>query len=134
MERLKHAGAINGLCLAWRRQSLVNLLPYEDFRADKLIHALREAHEHFAGGDHAVETFWYGFEGVHLLATFRAECMLVILHTSAADVEFLASVSATFLSDAQLLIEATLHPSEQEADGGATQVLGSNEANATPGA
>jgi hypothetical protein len=132
LERLKHAGSTNGLCLAWRRQVLINLLPYEDFRAEKLIHALRDAREHFAGGGRNVETFWYGFEGVHLLATFRGDCLLVVLHTTAAEVEFLASASTTFLNDAQLLVDAMLNPPATGADEQATQRLRFTESEATP--
>ena len=127
LERLKHAGAINGLCLAWHRQVLINLLPYEDFRAEKLIHALRDARDHFASGGHEVETFWFGFEGVHLLATQHADCMLVMLHTVAAEVEFLAGASATFLADTQLLVDATLNPTDSSAENDATQLLGAME-------
>ena len=123
LERLKHAGAVNGICLAWRRQTLASLLPYEDFRTEKLIHAVREAREHFATGGHNVETFWFGFEGVHLLATFRGDCLLIVLHSAAADVEFLASVSMTFLNDTQLLVDATLNPSGTEHEGVETQQL-----------
>ena len=64
LERLKHAGAVNGLCLSWRRQVLVSLLPFEEFRAERLVHAMQEAREHFGKGGHDVETFWFGFEGL----------------------------------------------------------------------
>ena len=93
LERLKHAGAVNGICLAWRRQVLINLLPYEDFRADKLMHALHDAHEHFAGGGHEVQTFWFGFEGVHLLALRRGDCSLIVLHARAFEADFIAGAA-----------------------------------------
>ena len=70
IERLKHAGAVNGLCLGWRRQVLVNLLPFGEFRAERVLHMLIDAREHFTGGGRAVETLWFGYEGVHLLAMF----------------------------------------------------------------
>ncbi len=111
LERLKHAGSVNGLCLAWRRQVLINLLPFEKYRAERLVHALQEAREHFAKGGHDVETFWFGFEGVYVLACFNADCALAVLHTRPVEGDFLAKAGATFLADAQLLIDATLNSS-----------------------
>lgn len=123
MERLKHAGAVNGLCLSWRRQVLVSLLPFEEFRAEQLAHTLQEAREHFARGGHEVETFWFGFEGVHVLACFRGECSLAVLHSRAVDVDFLARAAAVFLNDTQLLIDATLNQSGADAGAPDTQRL-----------
>ncbi len=121
IERLKHAGAVNGLCLGWRRQVLVNLLPFGDFRAERVLHTLIDAREHFTGGGRAVETVWFGFEGVHLLAVFQGDCTLVILHSRASDVDFLSHAGLTFISDGHLLINAALNPSVE--DGEDTQPL-----------
>lgn len=126
MERLKHGGAINGLCLGWRRQVLVNLLPYEDHRADRLMHDLHDARQHFADGGREIQSFWFGFEGVHALALFMADCTLLILHTRTADVDFLAKVGLAFLQDSQLLVDAVLNPSDAGLDGNDTQELHSD--------
>jgi hypothetical protein len=123
LERLKHGGAVNGLCLGWRRQVLVNLLPYEDHRADRLIHDLHAAHQHFADGGRDVQSFWFGYEGVHALALFSADCTLVILHSRTADVDFLAQVGLAFLQDSQLLVDAVLNPSETAGSETDTQEL-----------
>lgn len=123
LERLKHAGAVNGLCLSWRRQVLISLLPFEEFRAESLVHALQEAREHFARGDHEVETLWFGYEGVHVLGCFRGECALAILHSRAVDVDFLARAAAVFLADTQLLVDASLNPSGSDASTAETQRL-----------
>ena len=111
IERLKHAGAVNGICLGWRRQVLVNLLPFGEFRAERVLHMLADAREHFTGGGRTVETLWFGYEGVHLLAVFDGDCTLVILHSRASDVDFLAHAGTTFLSDGHVLINAALNPS-----------------------
>lgn len=123
LERLKHAGAVNGICLAWRRQVLVNLLPFENFRAEGLVHALHEAHEHYASGGHEVNTFWFGYDGVHLLGKFHGECTLAVLHSRAVDVDFLAKAMNIFLSDTQLLVDAALNPSGSDAVADETQRL-----------
>lgn len=113
LERLKHAGSINGILLGWRRQVLINLLPFEDFRAERALHALLDAGGHFSsGGDRAVQTFWFGFEGVFALALFHGETTLLILHTQAAEVDFLRSAAGTFLDDTQLLVQAVLNPQD----------------------
>ncbi len=122
LERLKHAGAVNGLCLGWRRQVLVNLLPYEEFRAERVLHMLLDAHDHFKGGGRKVESLWFGYEGVHLLAIFHGECVLIVLHSRASDVDFLNRAGMTFLEDGQLLVNAALNPSGG-ADGVETQQL-----------
>ena len=123
LERMKHAGAVNGICLAWRRQVLVNLLPYEDFRAEKLVHAVRDAHEHFAGGGREVKTFWFGFEGVHVLALKRQDALLLVLHSRAVEADFIASAAEVLLDDCQLLIDAALNPSGSNAETHETQRL-----------
>lgn len=115
LERLKNAGAVNGICLAWRRQVLVNLMPYEDFRAEAFVHAVHDAHDHFAGGGREVKTFWFGFEGVHVLALRRGESSLLILHSRAVEADFIASVAEVLLDDCQLLIDAALNPSGSNA-------------------
>lgn len=123
MERLKHSGAINGLCLGWRRQVLVNLLPYEDHRADRLMHDLHDARQHFADGGREIRSFWFGYEGVHALAVFMADCTLVMLHSRTADVDFLAQVGLAFLQDSQLLVDAVLNPSGAGINANDTQEL-----------
>ncbi|MDB6139685.1 MAG: hypothetical protein JWO94_2757 [Verrucomicrobiaceae bacterium] len=123
LERLKHAGSVNGICLAWRRQVVVNLLPYEDFRAENLVHAVHDAHEHFAGGGREVKTFWFGFEGVHVLALRRGECSLIILHSRAVEADFMANAAEVLLDDCQLLIDAALNPSGSNMETGETQRL-----------
>lgn len=122
IERLKHAGAVNGICLGWRRQVLVNLLPFGEFRAERVLHMLIDAREHFKGGGRTVETLWFGYEGVHLLAVFEGECALVILHSRASDVDFLTHAGLTFLSDGQILINAALNP-PASGDGDDTQPI-----------
>ncbi|MDB6117381.1 MAG: hypothetical protein JWO08_1162 [Verrucomicrobiaceae bacterium] len=123
LERLKHAGSVNGICLAWRRQVLVNLLPYEDFRAENLVHAVHDAHEHFAGGGREVKTFWFGFEGVHVLALRRGECSLVVLHSRAVEADFMARAAEVLLDDCQLLVDAALNPSGSNSETNETQKL-----------
>jgi hypothetical protein len=130
LERLKHAGSINGLLLGWRRQVLINLLPYEDFRAERALNMLLDAGGHFAsGGDREMKSFWFGFEGVFALALFHGETTLLILHTQAAEVDFLRSAASTFLDDTQLLVDAVLNP--QDAGNEDTQPLTESAANLT---
>lgn len=121
IERLKHAGAVNGICLGWRRQVLVNLLPFGEFRAERVLHTVIDAREHFTGGGRDVETLWFGYEGVHVLAITRGECTLIILHSRASDVDFLARAGLTFLSDGHVLINAALNPVAD--DGADTQPI-----------
>lgn len=123
LERLRHAGLINGMALAWKRQPLCLLMPYENFRAEKLINTLHDARDHFAAGGRQVSTLWFGYDGVQVLATFREEMLLVMLHVKTEEVDFLSKVSATFLSDAQLLIEASLNPSGSNDTAGETTLL-----------
>jgi hypothetical protein len=110
LERLKHCGLVNGIALAWRKQPLCLLMPYESFRCEKMLNALHDARDHFAAGGHAVDTLWFGYADVHVLAVFREDTVLVILHTLAAEVDFLTRVANTCLSDTQLLVEASLRP------------------------
>lgn len=122
LERLKHAGAVNGILLGWRRQVLLNLLPNEDFRAERLLQTVHDAQNHFAsGGDRLVNTFWFGYDTCHALVVFRKECTLVILHTRAEEGDFLRRSAQTFLDDTQLLIESILNPSVE--DGKSTQLI-----------
>lgn len=123
LERLKHAGAVNGLCLGWRRQVLMNLLPYEEFRSERVLHMLLDTRDHFKGGGRSVESLWFGYEGVHLLTLFHDECALIMLHSRASDVDFLAKAGMTFLQDSQLLVNAALNPSGTDADADDTQPL-----------
>jgi hypothetical protein len=130
LERLKHAGLINGIALAWKRQPLCLLLPYESFRAEKLINTLHDAREHFTAGGRTVDTLWFGYDGVQVLATFREDTLLVLLHAKTEEVDFLSKVSSTFLSDAQLLIEASLNPSGSNDSAGETTLLKGSAPNA----
>lgn len=126
LERLKNGGAVNGILLGWRRQVLLNLLPFEEFRAEKLLQSAHDAQDHFAsGGDRLVQTFWFGYDICHALVVFRGECVLVILHTRAEEADFLRRAAQTFLEDSQLLIDALLNPSPL--DGGETQLLTEDE-------
>jgi len=116
LERLKHAGSVNGLLLCWRRQILINLLPFEEFRAERILQVVHDARAHFAsGGDRDVTTFWFGYEGVFVLALFHGECLLITLHTHAAEVDFLRRAGLTFLEDTQLLVQTLLQPSPDDA-------------------
>jgi hypothetical protein len=115
MERLKHAGAVNGLCLAWRRQVLVNLMPFEDFRIEQVIQTLNDSRDHFQGsGTRAIDSIWMGFLDVHVLAVFAGDISVIILHTRQEESDYLTGVVKTFLNDAQLLIAAALSPTNQE--------------------
>jgi len=126
LERLKHAGSVNGMLLCWRRQILINLLPFEEFRSERLLQAVHDARAHFAsGGDRDVATFWFGYEGVFVLALFQGEHLLITLHTHASEVDFLRRVGLTFLDDTQLLVQALLQPSpDDETSRDETQPLG----------
>jgi hypothetical protein len=115
LERLKHAGSVNGLLLCWRRQILINLLPCEEFRAERILQTVHDARAHFAsGGDRNVTTFWFGYEGVFVLALFQGECLLITLHTNAPEVDFLRRAGLTFLEDCQLLVQALIQPSPND--------------------
>lgn len=127
LERLKHSGAINGLCLGWRRQVLVNLLPYQDFRAERALHMIADARDHYnRNGTREVGCLWFGYEGVHLLAVFVEECTLILLHSRSSDVDFLARAGATFLADAHTLVTAALNPSGSDGDQADTRKLHSD--------
>lgn len=122
LERLKNGGAVNGILLGWRRQVLLNLLPYETFRADKLLQTLHDARDHFgSGGDRLVQTFWFGYDTCHVLAVFRGDCLLVILHARAEEGDFLRRAGQTFLEDSQLLMDALLNPSQESGDDAKSQ-------------
>src|SRR6476619_3786781 len=100
LERLKHAGAVNGLCLAWRRQILVSLMPYEDFRVEQLVHTLNDARDHFqSNGGRIVESFWIAYLDVHVLAVFKDDCTLVGMHIRPEEADFLAGAAKSFLND-----------------------------------
>ncbi|MDZ4287212.1 MAG: hypothetical protein U0984_04600 [Prosthecobacter sp.] len=117
-ERLKNAGAVNGLLLAWRRQVLINLLPFEEFRAERLLQEIHDARDHFAsGGDRDIKTLWFGYDTVHVLVVFWQQTTLVILHTRAEEADFLHRTAQTCLEDAQLLIDSLLNPSGESAAG-----------------
>ena len=125
LERLTHAGSLNGICLAWRRQVLVNMLPYEDFRAENLVHAVHEAHDHFTTGGHEVKTFWFGYEGVHVLAQRRGDCTLIVLHSRAVEADFIASACEVLLEDCALLIDASLNATGSSVPADETQKISS---------
>jgi hypothetical protein len=109
LERLKNAGAVNGLMLGWRRQVIVNLLPYEEFRAQRLLDAVHDARDHFAsGGDRTIQTFWFGYDTVHILVALWRETMVVMLHARAEEADFLRGAVQTFLEDTQLVVESLL--------------------------
>lgn len=110
LERLKHGGAVNGLLLGWRRQVLLNLLPYEEFHAERLLQTLHDARDHFGSGDDRnVQTFWFGYDVCHVLVSYRNDCTLVVLHTRAEEADFLKRAAETFLEDSQLLLDSLLH-------------------------
>jgi hypothetical protein len=114
LERLKHAGSINGLCLAWRRQVLVSLMPYEDFRVEQVIQILNDSRDHFqSAGGRLVDTLWMGYMDVHMLAVFADDVTLMALHTRPDESDFITGVLKTFLNDAQLVIGAALNPDNQ---------------------
>jgi len=114
LERLRNGGAVNGIVLGWRRHLLINALPFEEFRAEKLLQAVHDMQDHFgSGGDRLTHTFWFGFETCHALVVYRGECTLVILHTRAEEGDFLRRVGQTFLEDSQLLIDELLDPSAE---------------------
>ena len=117
LERIRNGGAVNGLLLGWRRQVQINSLPYEEFRAEKLLRAVHDMRDHFSsGGDRLPHTFWFGFETCHALVIHRGECVLIILHTRAEEGDFLRRVGQTFLEDSQLLIDGLLNPTNSAED------------------
>ena len=126
LERLKHAGSINGLCLAWRRQILVSLMPFEDFRVEQVVQILNDARTHFqsAGGDRLIDSLWMGYLDVHALAVFADDISLIVLHTKPEESDYLTGIIKTFLSDSQLLVASALRdaanytePEEEGKDG-----------------
>ena len=117
MERIKHAGAINGLCLAWRRQVLVSLMPYEDFRIEQVVQTLNDARDHFqSNGTRTIDSLWMGFLDVHALAIFAGDISVIVLHTRQEESDYITGVVKTFLTDAQLVIAAALSPANQESE------------------
>ena len=130
VERLKHAGSLSGVCLGWRRQLLLNLAPYPDFRIERLLDALHDAREHFRSTEREVDTFWFGFDGVFVLAVAHHDCVLVLLHTRAHEVDFLKKAGLTLLDDCQLLISSLLNPGDDATAGPDTTRM---EEDAAPG-
>lgn len=117
LERLKHAGSINGICLAWRRQILVNLMPYEDFRVEQVIQAVNEVHKHFqSSGERDINSVWMGFLDVHALAVYENELSVIVLHTRPEESDFITTMLRTYLNDAQLLVAAALSHSGSSPD------------------
>jgi|GEM_PF-2198367 len=111
LERLKHAGAVNGICIAWRRQILVSLMPYEEFRIEQLVQTVSDSREHFqSGGERLLDSIWLGFPDVHVLAVFADDITVMMLHARPEEADFLTSAIKTFLGDAQLTIAAALSP------------------------
>jgi hypothetical protein len=123
LERLKHGGAVNGIALAHRRQLLTQLMPYEPFRVEKLVDTLHDAREHFSAGGRKVQNFWFGYDGVHVLACFRQDTLLILLHADSREADFLCKAAHTLLSDTQLLLDATLNPTGHDAQAADTQKL-----------
>lgn len=118
LERLKNAGAVNGVLLGWRRQVLINLLPFEGFRAERLLHEALDAHAHFAsGGDRDIQTLWFGYDTVHVLVVFSQDLTVAVLHTRAEEADFLCHAVKICLEDAQLLIDSLLNPQPAETGG-----------------
>ena len=118
LEKLKHAGTVNGIALSWRRQALVSLMPFEDYRVEQLVHILSDAREHFQGaGGRAIDSFWMAFPDVHVLSVFSGDIGVIILHVRPEESDFLAGVARTFLNDAQLLVAAALNPAASNAEG-----------------
>ena len=115
LERLKHGGTVNGICLSWKRQVLVSLMPYEDFRVEQLVHVLNDARDHYQSspGGRAIDSFWMAYLDVHLLAVFSGDCAVIILHVRPEESDFLAASAKTFLHDTQLLVAAALSPSPE---------------------
>ncbi len=119
LERLKHAGTVNGLCLSWRRQVLVSLMPYEDYRVEQLVQVLSDAREHFqVGATRQINSFWMAFMDVHVLSVFSGECGVIFLHVRPEESDFLTTVAETFLNDTQLLVAAALSPMAGDAPEG----------------
>ncbi len=127
IERLKHAGSLSGICLGWRRQLLLNLTPYQEFRIERLLDVLLDARDHFRSSDREVDTFWFGFDGVFLLSVAHEDCVLVLLHTRAHEVDFLKKAALTLLDDCQLLISSLLNPGEDVPAGADTTRMNNDD-------
>jgi hypothetical protein len=123
LERLKHAGAINGLALSWRRDLLLNLMPFEAFRVEKVLDVLDTGRDHFKGSEREVDTLWFGLDEVFLLSVQFKECQLLVLHTRADEVDFIRAAAMTLLEDSQLLIASILKPGDSEVSGAVTEKL-----------
>ena len=119
LEKLKHAGAVNGLLLSWRRQVLVSLMPYEDFRVEQLVQTANDAREHFErDGTRMIESLWMAFMDVHVLCIFAGETTLIALHIRPEEADLIASAARTMLNDTQILVAAALGPpAEGEIEG-----------------
>ena len=127
VERLKHAASINGICFGWRRQVLLNLTPYQDFRVDRLLDLFHDARAHFAKADREVDTLWFGFDGIYLLALASRECSLLLLHSRSHEVDFIKKAALTMLDDCQLLLDSVLNPGEDLLAHSGTERLALNE-------
>jgi hypothetical protein len=115
LEKLKHAGAVNGLCLSWRRQVLVSLMPYEEFRVEQLVQTINDAREHFMrDGTRLIESIWIAYMDVHALAVFSGETALIALHIRPEEADMIASAARTLLNDTQILVAAALGPPSGE--------------------
>ena len=115
LERLKNAGAVNGLLLGWRRQVLINALPYEPFRAERLLEMAHDARDHFGSADHRkIQTFWFGYDTVHMLIGFSQDTVVIALHARAEEADFLRRAMQTFLDDTQLPVESLMAPALPE--------------------
>jgi len=119
LEKLKHAGAVNGLCLSWRRQVLVSLMPYEEFRVEQLVQTINDAREHFMrDGTRLIESIWIAYMDVHALAVFSGETALIALHIRPEEADMIASAARTLLNDTQILVAAALGPPSGADEGG----------------
>jgi len=110
LERLKHAGSVSGIAFGWRRQLLINLTPYQDFRMETVLDIVHNAGQHFATSEREVDTFWFGYEGVQMLTLRHRDSMLILLHTRLHEVDAIRSAGLTMLEDSQLLISDLLNP------------------------
>lgn len=115
LEKLKHAGSVNGICLAWRRQVLVSLMPFEDFRVEQVVQTVSDAREHFqSNGERQLDSLWMGFADVNAMAIFAGELTVIVLHSRPEESDFINGVIKTFLNDAQLTIASVLSPPAPE--------------------
>lgn len=122
LERLKHAGSVSGIAFGWRRQLLINLTPYQDFRVESVLAIVHDAGQHFATSQRDADTFWFGYEGVNALILRHRDSVLMVLHTRLHEVDAIRFAGLTMLEDSQLLISDLLNPRYDHA-GGETQHL-----------